>query len=93
LETDHLALSLSADGSQMAAVLTKTTTVNEQTGKPVPNPNHARLGQKSFFEFMEPHLMLDIALPTSPPAPADSLGNPYWCGKGLAQQFGRACGA
>jgi hypothetical protein len=92
-ETDYLLLSLSAHGSQLNAVVTGTATVNEKTDKAVPNPEHTKVGTRFFFEFMEPHLMLRVALPTEPPDLAESFGNPYWCGAKLAPQFSPACGA
>jgi hypothetical protein len=90
-EDDTLALSLK--GAQLDAVVTHVRATGAG-GKPVPDvhPNEV-VGQKSFFEFVEPHLLLQVTVPNEPGDLFVSFGNPYWCGTGLAGRFAFACGA
>jgi hypothetical protein len=91
-ERDYLALSMSSNGAQMNAVVTKVIATGVK-GRVVadPDPNEAP-GQKLFFQFMEPHLMLEVTIPNERRDFGESFGNPYWCGKGLARYFSNACG-
>ena len=105
LEQDALTLSLTADGSKMMAVVTEVTGFNPVTGSIVPLSTNlgtnATVGQRSFFEFMEPHLVIQVMLlPPGGVVPnQSSFGNPYWCGQGLDgrstldEKFTQACGA
>jgi hypothetical protein len=94
LVTHRLALSLTAGGAQMNAVVTAVRATDRTTGKvvPDPQPNETR-GQRSFFEFMEPHLMLQVSVPNEPADAEEPFGNAYWCGRGLATEYHYACGA
>lgn len=92
-EYDTLRLSPSATGAVMGATVMAVQAVGAG-GKhvPEPRPNYV-VGQRSFFEFAEPHLMLQVVLPNEPgDMLSSSFGNPYWCGMGLASRFGNACG-
>jgi hypothetical protein len=107
-ELDTLALTRSANVSRVQAVVSKVTQVDPVTGRAVPLPANttanAMIGQRSFFEFIEPHLMVQIYIQTTANPPSagssgagspgvDSYGNAYWCGPGLRQQLINACGA
>jgi len=92
-ELDTLSLSPSADGTALDATVTAVRAIGAG-GKRVadPHPNEV-VGQKSFFEFIEPHLMLQVTVPNEPGDLSVSFGNPFWCGSGLAMQYTPACGA
>ncbi len=91
--TEADTLSLAQNGTELDATVTQVRAVGAG-GKAVPDPHpNEVVGQKSFFEFMAPHLMLQATVPNEPGDLSVSFGNPYWCGKGLASQFGPACGA
>jgi hypothetical protein len=91
-ERDTLLLSLAA-GGRLDATVTSVRAVGAG-GKPVadPHPNEA-VGQRSVFEFVEPHLLLQATVADEPGDLSQSFGNPYWCGPGLAARFSQACGA
>jgi hypothetical protein len=89
-EYDTLALSLKGD--RLDVVVTRVRAIGAG-GKPVPDPHPDEVvGQRSFFEFVEPHLLLQVMVPNEPRDLLVSFGNPYWCGAGLAERFGFACG-
>lgn len=92
-EIDTLSLSQAGDGTALDATVAAVRAVGTG-GKSVaePHPNEV-VGQKSFFEFMEPHLMLQVTVPNEPGDLSQSFGNPFWCGQGLAAQYRPVCGA
>ncbi len=92
-EVDTLSLSPSADGSAVNATVTAVGAIGVG-GKRVadPHPNEV-VGQKLFFEFIEPHLMLQVTVPNEPGDLSVSFGNPFWCGHGLAMLYTPVCGA
>jgi len=92
-EFDTLSLSPSVDGTALDATVTAVRAIDVR-GKRVADPHPDEVvGQKSFFEFMEPHLMLQVIVPNEPGDLSQSFGNPFWCGHGLAMQYGPVCGA
>ncbi len=97
LEQDTLTLSASADASQIMAVVTKITFVNGE-GAVLPYSTaraNSPIGERSMFEFVAPHLMLQAMLdpPTRIGTFQEGIGNIYWCGPGLNPMFSQACGA
>lgn len=91
LEFDTLALK--PQDNQLEAVVTRVRAVGP-TGRTVPEPYQNQVvGQRSFFEFVEPHLLLQVLVPNKPRDLSLSVGTPsYWCGTGLAARFENACG-
>jgi hypothetical protein len=92
-EYDTLTLSPSATGTELNATVGAVRAIGAGGKRvPDPHPNYV-VGQRSFFEFAEPHLMLQLVVPNEPgDMLSSSFGNPYWCGIGLASRFENACG-
>jgi len=91
VDYDTLAFSLLSD--HLDAVVTKVRAIGAG-GHPMPDPHPDEIvGQRLFFEFVEPHLLMQVTVPNEPRDWSVSFGNPpYWCGAGLAARFGFACG-
>ncbi len=90
-ETDSLSLVRSASGKHLTATITKVSYVNNR-GKPIPAPDprdSPAVGDSFYFRFVAPHLMKATIVRSSFPW----LGNPYWCGDGLAAALEHFCGA
>jgi hypothetical protein len=84
---------MASDGTAMDATVTALRAIGVG-GKRVPDPHPDEVvGQKSFFEFIEPHLILQVTIPNEPDDLSQSFGNSYWCGHGLASQYVPACRA
>lgn len=87
-----LSLSLSSNGEHMKASVQGVGYSNE-SGKaavlPDPGENLAR-GDSFTLSFVHPYLLKMTAIHTTP---ANVVGNPYWCGTGLASQYTHYCGA
>jgi hypothetical protein len=90
---DYDTLAFSFLNGRLEAVVTKVRAIGAG-GKPMPDPHPDEVvGQKLFFEFVEPHLLMQVMVPNEPQDRSVSFGNPpYWCGAGLAARFEFACG-
>jgi hypothetical protein len=90
--TDLLTLSLSTDKTRMTVTTVGVSYMDGQSGTSasVPNPteNFVR-GDSYVLVFVHPHLMKEIDIHTR----HQVVGNPYWCGQGLASQYEHFCGA
>ena len=94
IETFTLKVSLSPDGRRLDAEITNDTYTDPSTGQPVPNPDPGELslvGDRSYFEFVAPHLLKQTFLHSRAPN-VDEFGNPYWCGEGLDPSLDNHCG-
>lgn len=93
IETFTMRLSLSHDGRRLDAEITSDTYRDPRTGQPVPNPDPGEpsvVGDRSYFEFVAPHLLKQTFLHSSDAD--DDFGNPYWCGDGLDPSLSDHCG-
>ncbi|MGP8205080.1 MAG: hypothetical protein ACLQVK_03305 [Acidimicrobiales bacterium] len=90
--SDLLSLSLSANKTRMEVTTVGVSYMNGQSGTsavlPDPTQNLAR-GDSYVLVFVHPFLMKDIDIHTRHVV----IGNPYWCGQGLAPQYQQLCGA
>jgi hypothetical protein len=90
--TDLLTLSLSADKTRMKVTTVGVSYMDGQSGTsaslPNPTENFVR-GDSYVLVFVHPHLMKEIDIHTR----YQVVGNPYWCGQGLASQYAHFCGA
>jgi hypothetical protein len=95
VETDRLALVRSPNGTRLTAIITAVS-YSDNTGKPLPKPDlydPQAIGDSFYLEFVAPHLMKRTIIHSSLPAIEQKVGNPYWCGSGLATTLVRLCGA
>lgn len=84
-------LTLSASGTRMKAQVEGVGFTN-QSGKsaPLADPGQNLAAGDSFvLTFVHPYLMKMVDIHTAHPV----IGNPYWCGVGIAQQYVHFCGA
>jgi hypothetical protein len=91
VETDALSLVRSASGQRLTATITKISYANKG-GNPIPGPDPREspaVGDSFYFRFVAPHLMKLTIVHSS----FAWLGNPYWCGDGLAASLEHLCGA
>jgi hypothetical protein len=91
LETDVLAVVRSANGMQLTATITAITYAdNKGKALPAPDPSESpTVGDSWNLRFAAPHLMKQTMVRSAVPW----LGNPYWCGDGLAASLDHFCGA
>ena len=91
VETDALSVVRSVGGKRLTATITKIRYANNK-GEPIPGPDPREspaVGDAFYFRFVAPHLMKLTIVRSSFPW----LGNPYWCGDGLAASLEHFCGA
>jgi hypothetical protein len=90
--SDLLTLSLSANETQMKVTTVGVSYMDGQSGTSATLPNPAEnfvRGDSYVLVFVHQHLMKEIDIHTR----HDIIGNPYWCGQGLASQYQHLCGA
>jgi hypothetical protein len=94
LERDRLRWNLSDGGTRLTAVITAVTFTDRQTGAALSDPHaddQQRPGDAFSLRLVAPHLAKSTYLRTS--LQASDIGNPYWCGAGLAESLQSRCGA
>jgi hypothetical protein len=87
-----LSLVLSHDKREMHVTTTGVGYISGQTGEsaPLPDPTESfKPGDSFTLVFVEPHLMKMVNIRTH----FQVVGNPYWCGVGLAARDVHFCGA
>ena len=94
-EGDLLSFVRSKDGKHLTATVVAVGYVDNK-GKPIPKPDgvdSSAVGDSFSLKFVAPHLMKQTIIHSSLSAIDQRYGNPYWCGRGLAEALVPRCGA